>query len=62
MGLWHNCNRHGQGALYYKNDDLKYEGDFCNNKCDDKDKDFDENGNDKKFFKKTIENINDFFN
>ena len=59
MGFWKNGKRNGDGALYYKNGDLKYEGTFINDKSE---QDFDEEGNDINFLKKTILNIKDFFN
>ena len=30
IGQWLNNNRHGKGIIYYKNGNIKYEGDFVN--------------------------------
>ena len=32
IGKWLNDQRHGKGTLYYKNNKIKYEGDFANDK------------------------------
>ena len=29
-----NGKRHGKGKVYYKNGDIKYDGDFVNDKCE----------------------------
>ena len=37
--------KHGKGIIYYKNEDIKYEGDFINNKYEGNGKYIHENGN-----------------